>query len=91
MTIPCVITGLSVIHPDGRSFAPADLFDGGSVWVLNCNVGRHGGPWWHPIDNAHYSRTITLNNGYFERRGIIVALKTEAVLNDVAEAYLNGK
>lgn len=92
MNVPCVITGLSVIHPYGNVFAAADLFDGESVWVLNCNVaGKTQLIDWRPIDDAHYTRTITLNNGFFERRGIIVALKSEAVLNDVAERYLHGK
>jgi hypothetical protein len=90
MTPRCIITGIAVISPhDPFLWVPADLFDAGEYYLINGNVVGTIPQWIE--GEPFYSRTITLNHTYFEKRGVFLIHKTEAVLNAAAEDYLNDR
>jgi hypothetical protein len=80
----CIITGV-VIIPDAceQIGYPADLFVMGDVYIVNANM-KSG----MPVEPTH--RTITMVGDYWERNGVHVVHKSQAVLNPAATAYIQG-
>lgn len=80
----CVITGVIIQYPEGTRFN-ADLFDYGSVWIVNANMGS-GYVEHFPSPEE---RVIHVHNyDFFERRGVHVIQKSEATLSQAAIAYI---
>lgn len=81
----CIITGV-VLVPEACEAAgyPADLFEMGEMYIINANVSGE------PMQIGHAARTITLVGNYWERHGVYVVAKSEAVLNPAAQAYIKG-
>lgn len=92
-TVPqCILTGIRVIN-EGL-VARADLHIVGDAFILNCATDNSGDTFWgHPtpldLDPRVCSVSIT-GAEFFERRGVIVIHRTQAILSDGAFKYMKA-
>ncbi len=85
----CVITGCALFDNSTGQQVWGDLHEVGPTWIFNAVLfGSEAA--WHSEPLPDVTRTLTVFGPFFERRGVIVVAKTEAVLNDAAKRYLGG-
>jgi len=91
----CAITGIALLryHDGETQWAAADLHQFGDAFCVVPNVlllpgGRDPVIHWRPGSSPVYTRTIEVVGNALERRGVIVGMRDDFVLNSEAETYL---
>ena len=91
----CLITGCGIYILGEEIALWGDLFEMGSVYILNGVVGKDGSAWllYHrtlPDVLASSDKMVILRGGakYFERRGVVVVEKAHTTFNETARNYL---
>lgn len=92
-TPQCLITGCALIRPDGL-WTPVDLHQLGDVYFFRPPQDNSRETFWNDpeVTPIFYAKTVKLNIGshWVDRRGVILVHKSEATLNDAAQAYIAG-
>lgn len=87
MNTKCVITGVTLIHPDGHVCYVADLFEQGDTYIVNCNEGSARTP---PETFDRATKWVRPNGDYWERRGVWV-FKTDDTDHSISALEYMGK
>jgi len=85
----CLITGCTLVNGSAR--VGGDLHEVGGAYVFNaCLLDGREANWVHDNFYAHYSKEIDVSACPYlwERRGVIVFNKHQAVLNYEAAMYI---
>ena len=92
MRTRCIITGVTLVFPEGSECCVGDLFQQGDIYIMNANTDRSGDGRRLPVEQSIYGRTVRLVNHdcYFERRGVFVFSRFSCELNREAEEHIKG-
>lgn len=86
----CLITGC--VATNGVEWVGGDLHQIGNCYAFNACIGLNKEAAWSTREDfAHYSEKeidFSMANGYWERRGTLIAPVSECVLNDAAKEYI---
>ena len=85
-----IITGCALADELNERTVWGDLWIIGDVYIFNAVLDSNGDAAWQDghSPNTMKSLHIRLNVDIFERRGVIVVQRKDALLNPVAEAYV---
>lgn len=88
-----LITGSCLYVPLEQKYVWGDLWECGDVYIFNaCLNDDVDSNWSYGTYNGINTEKSLIVSGcsYFERRGVIVIAKSDAVLNETAKRYLEG-
>lgn len=86
----CVITGCELYCPAEGWWVHGDLWKFSTTYIFNgITCEGHTMLKQHGISVPMWSKVLTIDGPYFERRGVVVVSILNGELNDVAKRYLH--